>query len=622
MYFSADLIISALAKIKTVHPFHGITFLACKRAGLAVGSATKIQLDSVTKEFMNRHHKLSPESKHYFQPFKSNSTWLRSDYPSSGLQAVNTQTFRDAFIHTPKTDEWGWSSDYVTVLRVKLPQKKLIPAFSLVVWLYRDKGWPDNYGPENMIDRLITDFSLTPAELDVLFDLSVPNRNILNQNMQIGPPEITEILRTLPPAPDAPPEQDGTLAYLEIMDLGPAKRLILEPSERLTLITGDNGLGKTFLLECAWWALTGTWADKPALPNLSPDTNRKPKISFGIQGEHNIERRTVVSYNQRNFRWPIPKDRPTIPGLTVFARVDGSFAVWDPNIYDLAYSKSYAERPTVFTSKEVWDGLTGHIEGLIRDWVKWQSDPEKYPFEIFKKILAQLSPPDMGVLIPGPPVRIPGDPREIPTIEHPYGSTPLTHASAGIRRVVALAYLIVWSWTEHKTACKQRGEKPRKRLVILVDEMEAHLHPRWQRSVLPALLSVTDFLSNDLATQMIVATHSPLVMASSESVFDQAKDCLYHLDLSDNGVVSLQELQFAKFGDISSWLTSPVFKMKHARSNEAEAAIEMAKKLQQDEKPSSEKVGEVTSMLIKYLAEDDKFWPRWIVFAERFGVEL
>ena len=33
--------------------------------------------------------------------------------------------------------------------------------------------------------------------------------------------------------------------------IGPAKRLIFEPAKRLNLITGDNGLGKTFLLECA-----------------------------------------------------------------------------------------------------------------------------------------------------------------------------------------------------------------------------------------------------------------------------------------------------------------------------------------------------------------------------------
>ena len=40
----------------------------------------------------------------------------------------------------------------------------------------------------------------------------------------------------------------------------------MEPSRRLNLITGDNGLGKSFLLDIAWWTLTRTWAGHPARP--------------------------------------------------------------------------------------------------------------------------------------------------------------------------------------------------------------------------------------------------------------------------------------------------------------------------------------------------------------------
>lgn len=33
----------------------------------------------------------------------------------------------------------------------------------------------------------------------------------------------------------------------------------MELGTRLNLITGDNGLGKSFLLDVAWWALTRKW---------------------------------------------------------------------------------------------------------------------------------------------------------------------------------------------------------------------------------------------------------------------------------------------------------------------------------------------------------------------------
>jgi hypothetical protein len=308
--------------------------------------------------------------------------------------------------------------------------------------------------------------------------------------------------------------------------------------------------------------------------------------------------------------------------LIVYARVDGSFAVWDPAKQAIKLDPSKGNDKSVFTSGEVWDGLQGQIEGLIRDWVTWQNNPHRYPFETFIKVLESLSPPDLGSLKPGQPVRIPDDPREIPTIVHPYGDTPIVYTSAGVRRVITLAYLIVWAWNEHKIAADQRRTQPQRRMVILVDEMEAHLHPRWQRAVLPALMSIGDMLSTALETQFLVATHSPLVMASAETVFDADKDSLVHLDLSDNGIVSLQELEFVRWGDVSSWLTSPVFEMMHARSREAEAAIEAAKSLQLRNDPSASEVEEVSGRLIKYLAPDDQFWPRWIAFAEKFGVEL
>jgi predicted ATP-binding protein involved in virulence len=159
-------------------------------------------------------------------------------------------------------------------------------------------------------------------------------------------------------------------------------------------------------------------------------------------------------------------------------------------------------------------------------------------------------------------------------------------------------------------------------MVVLVDEMEAHLHPRWQRAVLPALMSIAEMLAVELEAQYIVATHSPLVMASAEAIFNSETDSLVHLDLAGSGEVSLSEIDFIKFGDVSSWLTSPVFELRHARSKEAETAIEEAKALQLQVNPSIEKVREVSSRLVKYLAQDDKFWPRWMYFAEKFGVQL
>ena len=277
----------------------------------------------------------------------------------------------------------------------------------------------------------------------------------------------------------------------------------------------------------------------------------------------------------------------------------------------------------VFTRQQVWNGYESNIEGLIRDWVKWQNTPEKYPFEIFKKVLAEMSPPDMGALIPGDTVRIPNDSREIPTIKYPYGTVPVTNSSAGVGRIITLAYLIVWAWNEHKENCKLRGIKPDSRIVVMVDELEAHLHPKWQRTILPALIEVQKYLADELEVQFIIATHSPLIMASSESVFDIDTDKLFQIRLAaETSDAVVTEENFIKYGQVNAWLTSPIFNLNQARATGAEQAINEAKTLQLEDDPSDVEVQAVHQKLLQSLAQNDPFWPRWIYFAEQHGVTL
>ena len=82
-------------------------------------------------------------------------------------------------------------------------------------------------------------------------------------------------------------------------------------------------------------------------------------------------------------------------------------------------------------------------------------------FELLRRTLAALSPHGDRpgeVIRPGQPVRIfVDDTRDFPTIDFGYGDVPVIHASAGMRRILALAYLVVWSRREHVGASKLLG---------------------------------------------------------------------------------------------------------------------------------------------------------------------
>jgi predicted ATPase len=409
------------------------------------------------------------------------------------------------------------------------------------------------------------------------------------------------------------------LKYLHLHQVGLAPELRVDWAERINLIAGDNSLGKSFLLDVAWWALTRTWAGPVALPTAG---NKTASIAYVVQGKTRAAAPVVSSFNRANQSWPLGQARPTMPGIVIYIRIDGGFSVWDPA---RNYWRTDPGRPAAyhFAAAEVWDGLDLNgqrvCEGLERDWVNWQ-EGRKPQFEALEAVLRVLSPPNEP-LKAGPPQRLfLGEGRDRPTLLVGSQTVPVALASAGVRRMLALAYFLVWAWHEHRAAAHLLGEQPENRVVILFDEPETHLHPRWQRTVLPSLMAAIEQLhgkdsKSSKHPQMLVATHSPLVTASLEPMFDASQDDLIHLSLQ-NGRVVADQGGWATQGDASNWLVSETFGLEQARSVEAEQAIEAAEALMRSE-PTQHKglktKADIHRALQRLLPAGDPFWPRWLV---------
>lgn len=404
------------------------------------------------------------------------------------------------------------------------------------------------------------------------------------------------------------------LESIRLSHVGPAPEMALALSPRLNLVTGDNGLGKSFLLDVAWWALTRTWAREMVVP--------RPGAKAEI--EYTYTKKTAPSYSFKSnyepdkIRWTVKASRPPIPGLILYAQVDGGFSLWDP--MRNYWTEDSPERPNAFffTPDEVWKG-NDHCKGVLEDWLLWQAGNDRR-FTLLKAVLEALSPSSKEKIRPG-------DPREVtirdkgptPTLRMPYGEDiPLTHASAGMRRIIALAYLLTWAWHRHEEAAKLRGEKPAREIIFLVDEIEGHLHPQWQRRVVPALLQVMEALTGDHGSkvQLIAATHSPLVLASVEPSFDEEKDSWFDIDLKDGEVV-LEKKKYTRKGEINNWLVSDAFDLAQPRGPvEAEEAIQEALRLAREREPDNTDVERVHKLLQAVLGDTDRFWVRWTAFRE------
>lgn len=406
---------------------------------------------------------------------------------------------------------------------------------------------------------------------------------------------------------------------LELAHVGPAAQLAMAFAPRLNVITGDNGLGKSFLLEVAWWALTRTWARRLVVPHRPP---AKPTIRFAYTKRSPGDYAFTSAFDRTTDSWPNKPSRPPIPGLVLYAQVDGGFSVWDPaRNY---WKKENPERPAayLFQAAEVWDG-NATCEGLIRDWASWQRE-DGAAFDALKKVLVALSPSEAAPMQPGELRRVAlDDPKAYPSLRMSYGEdVAVVHASAGMRRVLALSYLLVWAWREHQEASALLGAEPSREVIFLVDEIEAHLHPQWQRRIVPALLEVMGVLTGQrTAVQVIATTHSPLVLASIEPTFDEGQDKLFLLEEAA-GTVTLREQAWAKQGDVLNWLVSDTFGLRQGRSVEAERAIESAEAWMRGETPAAPALRTREALhaeLMRVLPGHDPFWPRWIVWVEAHG---
>ncbi len=157
---------------------------------------------------------------------------------------------------------------------------------------------------------------------------------------------------------------DSLLRQLNLLNTGPAPEMNLELAPRLNLLTGDNRLGKSFLLDVAWYCLTRRWPQEinPKISGGSMAMPRKreqpAKLTFTVDGElpQSQAKSYECEFHLEKDSWVGKRGRPVNPGIVLYAMADGSFAVWDSarNAWRPEEKRDAAERikPYIFTSAD------------------------------------------------------------------------------------------------------------------------------------------------------------------------------------------------------------------------------------------------------------------------------
>jgi len=113
-------------------------------------------------------------------------------------------------------------------------------------------------------------------------------------------------------------------------------------------------------------------------------------------------------------------------------------------------------------------------------------------------------------------------------------SLPFNLLPDGLRSIIGwLVHAVVMmdTWLQGK------GDPMETEAVFLLDEIESHLHPAWQRKILPAFQRLFP------KSQIFIATHSPFLIASLNHGW------IHQLTMESDGTVTIQAPKAASAGD-------------------------------------------------------------------------
>ncbi len=136
--------------------------------------------------------------------------------------------------------------------------------------------------------------------------------------------------------------------------------------------------------------------------------------------------------------------------------------------------------------------------------------------------------------------------------------------SDGFRSIMALAGDLIWrlieAFPESEDALKEKG-------VVLIDELDIHLHPIWQRDIALKLQSIFPNL------QFIVATHSPLVALGA------GEKAVTYSFVKQGEKIEIQPIPDIYKYSVDEVLTSPAFNLVSEFSPQVQKKIERYEEL-------------------------------------------
>lgn len=351
--------------------------------------------------------------------------------------------------------------------------------------------------------------------------------------------------------------------------------LNLRPS--LTVLVGVNGTGKTTLLD----ALALTLASIPM--RLTSETEAAPQLTVYdfYRGEDTVSSRLHLTIDEKQYSLWLSAQRLLSKVDTKVSDVNVSFftselrarlrknamtgvplALYFPVDRAVLDIPDRSPSPPPFDQFSAYENALSNNSNSFRafyEWFRAQEDLENErrvadpsyrdpQLEAVRRAVSSLLEKYGNLRVERQPLRmvIEKDGEKLAVNQLSDGEKCLLALAGDLARRLALAN----PGSENPLSCSA---------VVLIDEVELHLHPRWQRRVLPALLRTFP------RCQFVVTTHSPQVLSevpSEDIVLLVRRDG----DIQATGVQS-------SFGRDSNWILETIMEVDE-RPTEIKQRIE------------------------------------------------
>ena len=366
-----------------------------------------------------------------------------------------------------------------------------------------------------------------------------------------------------------------------------------------SLIIGENGAGKTTLLEClAWMRPEPAW-DEPSghttdseypikaalhseendvLEALAGNGYREAKIearlSYGVSlGSEEVPQNDCgkapvvqvgihLSFDERakllawerlgEDRLPMNNGEPIDPLIVTYG---ANRHLGHRNLLS-AYEPNSSDHVRLSRDTQLC-GIDEILMDLDYAALACRLGPEARSLKLLRRAISTILPgenDDEMILIHPPDVLETGRDSGV-YVETFTGKVRMSAMSLGHRTTAGWVMDLAWRLINHYPDSPHPLTEP---AVVLIDEIDLHLHPRWQRHIMKDLTSLFP------ATQFIATSHGPLIVQAAETAN------LVLLRKRDSGIDIVNEPGVSRGLRVDQILTSLLFGMESARSERIE----------------------------------------------------